>query len=120
MQDIDLQDIARRDSEFVTMEKIVDSLRELDLFPSLTWVYVWDIIREKYESNSGDPEAWQEELVPAGITLKDIWDKLFETADSNDFSLEYGIDNLHEHIDMWMRDNGFLVEIEEEEDVDNN
>jgi hypothetical protein len=117
MVDIDLQDIARRDSEFVTMEKIVDSLRELDLFPSLSWVYVWDIIREKYESYSGDPEGWEDVIVPAGTTLKDIWDKLFETADDNEFTLEYGLENLHEHVQDWMIQNEFLVSVEEEEDV---
>jgi RNA binding exosome subunit len=114
VQDIDLQDMARRDSEFIAMEKVIDSLRELDLFPSLTWVYVWDIIREKYESYSGDPEDWQDVIVPAGITLKNIWDKLFETADDNEFTLEYGLETLHEHVEDWMRNHDFLTVLDED------
>ena len=116
-ESLDLIDITRRDRNYEEINKIIDSLQNLSVFPSLVWVWSWDIVRDIYEKNQYDHAAVNDyEFVPQGITLKQIWDKFWEDADKNGFSLEYGSEDMHEAVRDWMADCEFLVYSEEEED----
>lgn len=105
--------IERRDRNYVEINNIIDSLERLSVFPSLVWLWTWDITRNIFENNQGDAPDLGEEHVPADITLKQVWDKFWEDADKNGFSLEYGSEDVYEAILDWMRESEFLVELDE-------
>ena len=105
-------DLERRDRNYVEINEIVDKLNNLSLFPSLVWVWCWDIIRDKYENSQWDDvitEGWEDYAIPKGLELKTIWDKFWEDADTNGFSLEYGTEILVESINDWLIESDFLV-----------
>ena len=58
---------------------------------------------EKYFGGSGDP-----------ISALYILDKLYEDSDDTQFSLEYGVDTLDESLRDWLRENDFLVSLEDD------
>jgi len=107
-------DEERRDRNYDEVNKIVDSLNNLSIFPSLVWVWCWDVIRNVYESNPADAPDFVDEAIKPGVTLKQVWDKFWEDADKNGFSLEYGSEDLYEATLDWMRDSEFLISLEEE------
>lgn len=115
--EIDLQEQTRRDYTFTEINRIIDALQNIDVFPSLVWVYAWDIVKDTFENNQFADLAttdYVDEAIPEGITLKQIWDKFWEDADKNGWSLEYGADVMHEGILDWMRENDFLVALDED------
>lgn len=119
MSEIDLLEQTRRDDVYIRINSIVDNLKDLGVFPSLVWVYSWDVARDIYDNHQFDDSAENDyDVIPQGITLKQIWDKFWEDADKNGFSLEYGAEDLHEAVRDWMIDCDFLVNIEDEEDDD--
>lgn len=111
---MDLQDQARRDDSYEALNRIVDSLKEVNAFPSLTWVYVWDIIKDKLDYYHVDSQ--EEYVVSPDMTEQDVFNLLWTDADSMGFSLEYGTEALHDHIFEWMIERDILVYIEEVED----
>lgn len=119
MADLDLQEQTRRDDMFININNTLESLKKLDVFPSLVWLWCWDVVVDIYENNHEDDMAEGDiidEVVPHGVTLKQIWDKFWEDSDKNGFTLEYGAEDVHEAIQDWMRDSNFLVSIEEEDE----
>ncbi len=114
MTELDLQEQTRRDDVFIKINNLVDQVGDLGVFPPLVWLYVWDIVVDKYNQYSGDVEDWQEERVPEEVTLKIIWDKFWDDSGKAGFTLEYGTEHLHEHVDDWMRDNDLLVALDED------
>lgn len=120
MQDIDKYAL-RRDQAYKALNDIVDSFKKVKLFPVLTWVYVWDVVRDIFEHASIiENDGWDEYKAAEGVTLKQVWDRLFETADETQFSLEYGTETLYESIHDWMIDNDFIVMTDREEIYDDN
>ncbi len=107
-------DLEKRDRVFNNINKTLESLKDLDVFPSLVWLWCWDIVVDLYENNTGEIGEWQDQIVPEGVTLKQIWDKFWDDADMNGFTLEYGTEQLHEAIDDWMRENNFLVPLDDD------
>lgn len=117
MAELDLLEQTRRDDVYNRINLIVDSLHDLGVFPSLVWTYAWDVARDIYENNQFEDAAMNDYVfVPEGITLKEIWDKFWEDADKNGFSLEYGAEDLHEAVRDWMIDCDFLVNSEDMEE----
>lgn len=117
MADIDLLEATRRDDVYIRINTIIDQLQNLGVFPSLVWVYAWDIVKDIYENNQFEDAALNDyDAVPQGMELKTIWDKFWEDADKNGFSLEYGAEDLHEAIRDWMFACGFLINLEEEDE----
>jgi hypothetical protein len=109
---MDLQDQARRDDSYEALNKIVDSLKEVSAFPSLTWVYVWDIIKDKLDYYH--PDMHEEYAVNPAMTEQDVFNLLWEDADRKGFTLEYGSEQLHEHIFDWMIEKDILVVLDED------
>lgn len=115
MQEIDLQEATRRDDVYQSITKIVDEIGSLDVFPSLVWVYIWDCINDIFKNHQWKDvheNQWYDECIPDGLELKQIWDKLWETGPEVGFTMEYGTEQLFEHIQDWLRDNDFLVSLD--------
>ena len=96
--------------ELEVLRDILDKLTKLNesLFPSLVWLWVWDIIDQFYQD---------EELY---IRTQDIvWDKLVN--DTPAFTLEYGTEHLYEWVRDWMFENNLMIDIanSEEDEIEN-
>ena len=114
-EQLDLQEATRRDDVFKDLNEIVDKITVLPVFPSLVWVWSFDVLRNIYENNQYDDLAdndYVDEAVPSGITLKQIFDKFWEDADGIGISMDLGDEIIDETIRDWMRDNDFLVALD--------
>jgi len=107
LDDEDLQDITRRNDTYEALNEIIYGLTKVNAFPSLTWVYVWDIVKDKLDYYT--IEKGEEYAVRMGLTEKEVFDMLWEDAGKQGFSLEYGTEQLHDHIFDWMIDRYILV-----------
>ena len=117
MAELDLQEATRRDDVYNQLNKLIAGLKEVPVGLPLVWLYVWDIVVDIYENHKfEDATEADYDVIPKDVTLKQIWDKFWDEADTNGFTLEYGTESLHEAIDDWMRENDFLVILEEEDD----
>ena len=117
MADLDLQEQTRRDDIYNELNLIVDKITTLPVFPSLLWVWTFDVLRNIYENNQFEDLAETDiadEVIPAGITLKQIFDKFWEDVDSIGLSMDQGDEIIDEVIRDWMRDNDFLVALDDD------
>ena len=97
---MDLQEATRIDDVYQDINEIVDKLNDLSVFPSLVWVYAWDVVRDQldyYHSDSGE-----DYVVNNKLTQKDVWNMFWKDADKNGFTLEYGAESLHVGVFDWM------------------
>jgi hypothetical protein len=120
-EELDLQDSTRRDDTFIKISKMIKDLEDLDVFPSLVWLFSWDIIAEWYKNEQWADvhnDGFVDECFPEGLELKTIWDKFWEDSDKNGFSLEYGVENLDEALRDWLRECDFLVALDNDIDSD--
>jgi hypothetical protein len=121
---IDLQEATRRDDVFTELGLIKEKISALPVFPSLMWVWTYDVIDDIFKTNQGPAEEWQEQVIAEGVTLKQIWDKFWEDTDSLGLHSDLGGEIIEETITDWMRENNFLVSLDddswldEEEDED--
>ena len=114
---LDLQEQTRRDDVFDELNQIVDRLSNLPVFPSLLWAWTFDIIKDIFDNNQIADLAEtdiSDEGVPADITLKQIWDKFWEDVDTLGFTMDHGGEILEEVIRDWMRENDFLVALDDD------
>jgi len=117
MAELDLQDQTRRDDVYNQMLQINDMLGQVAAFPSLLWAWTFDIIKDIYDNNQIADLAETDiadEGVPEGITLKQIFDKFWEDVDTLGFTMDDGGEILEECVRDWMRDNNFLVSLDED------
>jgi len=117
MAELDLQEQTRRDDIYNDLNQIVDKITTLPVFPSLLWVWTFDVLRNIYENSRYEDLAvndYADEAVPAGITLKQIFDKFWEDVDGIGLSMDLGDEIIDETIRDWMRDNDFLVSLDED------
>jgi len=105
--------IKHRDQVFDDMNKVIDILQKSPCFPSLLWAWVFDIIREIYENYQG-PQEFNDEMVSEGVTLKQIFDKLWDDVDSLGLNMDHGGEVIEETILDWMRENDFLVALDDD------
>ena len=94
------------------LDQMVDHLNNMDVPMALVWLWVWDIVRDKYQSYNTKSE-WNDFIVTEGTTLDTIWEKLWANPPA-DFTLEYGAEYMDEAILDWMIDNDFLATLEED------
>jgi hypothetical protein len=117
VSNLDLQEQTRRDDVFDELNQIVDRLSNLPVFPSLLWVWTFDVIKDIFDNNQFIHLAESDiadEAVPEGITLKQIFDKFWEDVDTLGFTMDNGGEILEECIRDWMRENDFLVALDED------
>ncbi len=111
MAELDLQEATRRDDVYRDLNEIVDRVTKLPVFPSLIWLWSFDIIKEIFDNNQYKDLAvndYVDEAVPEGITLKQIFDKFWEDVDGFGLSMDSGGDIIEEVIRDWMRDNNHI------------
>lgn len=116
-ESLDLQEATRRDDVFKDLNEIVDRLQAIPVFPSLLWVWTFDVIRDIFENCQYKDLAvndYVDEAVPEGITLKQIFDKFWDDVDTLGFTMDHGGEVLEEVIRDWMRENDFLVALDED------
>lgn len=117
IQEIDLPEATRRNDVYNQLLEINKLLSDLAVFPSLLWAWAFDIIKDIYDNNQIADLAEtdiSDEGVPAGITLKQIFDQFWEDVDSLGFTMDHGGEILEETIRDWMRDNDFLVALDDD------
>ena len=69
------------------LDQMVDQLNNMPIGMSLVWLWVWDLIRDKYKNYEFIDEM-SDYVVTTGTTLDTIWEKLWANPPS-DFTLEY-------------------------------
>lgn len=92
-------------------------LSQLPVFPSLLWAWTFDIIKDIFDNNQYLDLATTDiadEAVPADITLKQIFNKFWEDVDSLGINMDLDGQIIEEVIRDWMRDNDFLVSLEDD------
>ena len=109
----DLISPERRDRVYKELNEIIDKLQTIDVFPSLLWTWTFDIIRDIHENNQG-PQEYLDEVVPEGITLKQIFDKFWDDVDGLGVSMDDGGEIIEDTIRDWMRENDFLVALDDD------
>ena len=110
----DLQDRTRMQDIYRDINLIIDKIGELQVFPSLVWVWTWDIARDLYRNI----QAGSEEEYCVTMEEEEVWQLFWDQADKNGFTLEYGTEDLDEHIRDWMIDESIIELVQEEEDED--
>jgi hypothetical protein len=111
-QQLDLQEQTRRDDAYVQLNKLIDGLKEVNAFPPLVWLWVWDMVKDRLDMYS---EPSQEDYVTnSNLTEKEVFDLFWEDADKNAFSLEYGLESLDEAIFDWMLERDIIIMLEDD------
>lgn len=96
-----------KQDELELLRDVINKLNSLNetLFPSIVWLWVWDIIDNFYQD---------EELY---IRTQDIvWNKLIN--DTPAFTLEYGTEHLYEWVRDWMFENNLMIDISDMDSED--
>lgn len=114
MTELDLQEQTRRDDAYVQLNKLIDGLKEVNAFPPLVWLWVWDMVKDRLDMYS--EEGGEEYITNPKLSEKDVFDLFWADADKNQFSLEYGLDSLDDAIFDWMLERDIIIEFEEEEE----
>jgi hypothetical protein len=91
---------------------IIDKIGQLGVFPPLVWVWTWDVSKSML-NNFREDEDYK-----VTMTDEEVWKLFWEQADENGFTLEYGVEDLDEHVSDWLIKIGAVELVEEEEDED--
>lgn len=109
---MDLLEQTRMQDTYRDMTVIIDKISELPVFPSLVWVWTWDVLVSMYKDYMPDVDDEWVTTMP----LEDVWTLFWTQADENGFTLEYGTEDLTEHIRDWMIDESIIKSLDEDED----
>ena len=109
----DLLDVTRRDDVFNQMLEINRLLGEVSVFPSLLWAWTFDVIKDIYDNNKEIAE-YNDYVIAEGTELKQIFDKFWDDVDSLGINMDLGGEIIEEVIRDWMRDNDFLVALDDD------
>lgn len=96
------------------LDQMITQLNNMPIGMSLVWLWVWDVVSDKYKSYQGLDDDY---TIPEGVTLDIIWEKLWSDPPP-EFTLEYGAEYVDEAIQDWLIDNNFIVVLEEDEWLD--
>ena len=80
------------------------------------WTWAWNNVTDQLDYYT--PDSGEELVVNPKMTEKDVWDLFWDQADKNGFTLEYGVEDLNEHVFDWMLENDILIEDTDELDGD--
>ena len=95
----------------ITLDSLISQMEQMPIGLPLVWLYVWDVIKNKYESYSVDSGEYY--VVNPDFNIDNVWDALWNKPE---FTLEYGPEALDEHVFDWLMDNNFIIEDGEDED----
>lgn len=117
MAELDLQESTRRDDAFNELMEINIHLSQLNVFPSLLWVWTFDIIKDIFDNNQYIHLAESDiadEVIPEDISLKQIFDKFWDDVDTLGLTMDHGGEIVEEVIRDWMREHDFLVALDDD------
>jgi len=95
---MDLQEQVRMQDTYERLTKIIEDVSNLGVFPSLVWVWTWDVALSTLRDFEDDEEF------NVNLTEEDVFKLFWRDADKNGFSLEYGTEDLYEAVREWMID----------------
>ncbi len=95
------------------LDQIINQLNNMPIGMSLVWLWVWDVISDKYKSYK-QIDQYNDYVVPEGVTLDIIWEKLWANPPT-EFTLEYGAEYVDEAVMDWMIDNNFLTLLDDDD-----
>jgi hypothetical protein len=95
---MDLQEQVRMQDTYERLTKIIEDVGNLGVFPSLVWVWTWDVALSTLRDFEDDEEFH------VNLTEEDVFKLFWRDADKNGFSLEYGTEDLYEAVREWMID----------------
>ena len=96
--EMDLQEQVRMQDTYERLTKIIEDVSNLGVFPSLVWVWTWDVALSTLRDFEDDEEF------NVNLTEEDVFKLFWRDADKNGFSLEYGTEDLYEAVREWMID----------------
>ena len=114
VSNLDLQEATRRNDTYNNLLEIIDKLTNLDVFPSLLWAWTFDIIKDIFDNNQISDDPFVDEIIADGVTLKQIFDKFWEDVDSLGLTMDHGGEIIEETVRDWMRENDFLVALDDD------
>ena len=92
---------------------INERITKLPVFPSLGWVWCFDILKDIYDNNQSTGRD-NDEVIAEGVTLRKIFNKFHEDIDGLGINMDHGGEILDEVIRDWMRENNFLVALDDD------
>lgn len=110
--ELDLQESTRRDDTFKDLVDIKARLNKMTVFPSLLWVWVYDVLSDIYDNHQAPASEHDEEVIAEGFTLKQIFDMLWLDVDKVGLNMDLGGEIIEEVIYDWMRDRNILVSLD--------
>ena len=110
--DMDLLEQVRMQDTYERLTKIINDVTDLGVFPSLVWVWTWDIALSTLRDFGEDEEF------KVNLTEEEMFKVFWRDADKNGFTLEYGTEDLYDAIRDWMLEAGVVSYVEDEEDED--
>ena len=108
--DMDLLEQVRMQDTYERLTKILKDVTDLGVFPSLVWVWTWDIALSTLRDLGEDEEF------KINLTEEEMFKLFWRDADKNGFTLEYGTEDLYDAIRDWMLEAGVVSYVEEDED----
>ena len=112
---MDLQETTRRDDIYNDLVEIHSKLTVLPVFPSLMWLWAFDVLEENFRTYSQQPaDDWQEYAVAEGVTLKTIFDKFWDDVEQIGLNMDLGGEVIQDVLFDWMIDNDFLVLLDDD------
>ena len=94
-----------------------ERISKLPVYPQLGWIWCFDIIKDIFDNHQEVDADVTDEVIPSGVTLKQIFDKFYFDIDGLGIDMDLGGEVLEEVIRDWMFENDLLMIVEEEEDV---
>ena len=89
------------------LDQMISTLSSMEVSFSLTWLYVWDIMKYRYGSMSEDNGF---HMANPEFTIDDVWNALWRDPR---FTLEYGVEQLDDDISDWLIENKFILDDED-------
>ena len=109
-EDMDLLEQVRMQDTYERLTKIINDVTDLGVFPSLVWVWTWDVALSTLR-DFGDDEEFK-----INLTEQEMFKLFWKDADKNGFTLEYGTEDLYDAIRDWMIEAGVVSYVEEEDE----
>ena len=92
---------------FNDINDIISKIGKLPVFPSMMWVWTWDVIIDMF--NNYQPGTDDERVILK--PLEEIWSIFWNEIDKTAFTLEFGAETLTENVRNWLIDENILVDL---------